>query len=212
MNVGVPPESQSWAQSKGIFAKISFVMAEPTRLELSDARAMRALAHPSRLRLLGLLRTAGPLTATEAAVRIGESSASCSYHLRQLARFGFVEEAGRQGRRRPWRATAQLTAWRDGESEEERVASATLTDAVLSRYFERLGHGVRARLELPEEWREATTFGDYDVHVTAEELRRLTDAVVSAVEPYLRRTERPDLRPAGSRRVTLTGFALPAEP
>src|SRR4051795_2876431 len=63
-------------------------------MELTDPRAMRAYAHPIRLRLLGLLRRHGPLTATQAAARLGESSGTTSFHLRQLAKYGFCEPAG----------------------------------------------------------------------------------------------------------------------
>lgn len=55
---------------------------------------MRALAHPVRSSLLELLIIDGPITATEAGERLGESPTTCSFHLRQLARYGFVEEAG----------------------------------------------------------------------------------------------------------------------
>ena len=82
------------------------------QIELSDPAALRGLAHPVRLRLVALLRREGPLTASEAGRRLGESSGSTSYHLRQLERFGLVEEAGeRRGRQRPWRATALYTSW-----------------------------------------------------------------------------------------------------
>ena len=60
---------------------------------LTDPRALRAYAHPVRMRLMGLLRTEGPLTATRAADLLGESSGTCSFHLRQLAKYGLVEEA-----------------------------------------------------------------------------------------------------------------------
>ncbi|HYZ52738.1 MAG TPA: helix-turn-helix domain-containing protein [Streptosporangiaceae bacterium] len=61
---------------------------------LTDPRALRALAHPIRVSLVGLLRREGPLTATQAGAMLGESPASCSFHLRQLAKYGLVEEAG----------------------------------------------------------------------------------------------------------------------
>ena len=69
-------------------------MAKRKAIKLTDPRALRAYAHPTRLALMGLLRRAGPMTATQAGERIGESAASCSFHLRQLAKFGLVEEAG----------------------------------------------------------------------------------------------------------------------
>jgi DNA-binding transcriptional ArsR family regulator len=71
----------------------------------TDVNAMRALSHPLRLELLDRLRTEGPATASLLAQRIGESSGATSYHLRQLARYGFVEEDVRdaKGRERWWR-------------------------------------------------------------------------------------------------------------
>src|SRR3954447_19845445 len=72
--------------------------------ELTDPKAMRAMAHPVRLALMEALNDAGTLTATEAAERVGESPSNCSFHLRQLAKYGFVGGAeGGKGRRRPWR-------------------------------------------------------------------------------------------------------------
>ncbi len=61
---------------------------------MRDANMLRALAHPARIRLLEELALAGPMTATELAARVGESAANCSWHLRQLAKYGYVEEAG----------------------------------------------------------------------------------------------------------------------
>ncbi|MGH3175522.1 MAG: winged helix-turn-helix domain-containing protein, partial [Streptosporangiaceae bacterium] len=83
-----------------------------TVTRLTDPRALRAYAHPVRMALVGLLRTEGPLTATRAAELLGESSGTCSFHLRQLAKYGLVEEAGGgTGREKPWRATTTSTAW-----------------------------------------------------------------------------------------------------
>src|SRR5580693_2977014 len=78
-------------------------------VRLTDPRALRAYAHPTRMALVALLRRDGPQTATQAALATGESVASCSFHLRQLAKYGLVEEAGGRGREKPWRATAMFT-------------------------------------------------------------------------------------------------------
>src|SRR5207237_5468648 len=76
------------------------------QLQLTDPGALRAIANPTRLRILSWLRLRGPATATECSEAVGESPSSCSYHLRQLARFGFVEAEGEgpAGRERRWRA------------------------------------------------------------------------------------------------------------
>jgi DNA-binding transcriptional ArsR family regulator len=78
---------------------------QPRSVEL-DARTLRGLAHPLRARMVGLLRTEGPATATSLAARVGESSGTTSWHLRQLADAGLVEEDSHRGNRRErwWRA------------------------------------------------------------------------------------------------------------
>ncbi|CAM5282890.1 transcriptional regulator [Streptomyces spiroverticillatus] len=77
-----------------------------------DTAALKALTHPLRIRLLGLLRQHGPGTASELAARTGESSASTSYHLRVLAKYAFVEEAEhKDGRERRWRSAHAVTSW-----------------------------------------------------------------------------------------------------
>jgi DNA-binding transcriptional ArsR family regulator len=74
-------------------------------MELSDPKAIRALAHPLRLDLLDLLVATGPATAAQCGRILGASQASCSFHLRQLAKYGFVEDAGpgSDRRERQWR-------------------------------------------------------------------------------------------------------------
>src|ERR1700685_2468150 len=66
----------------------------PEMREVTDPKTMRALTHPVRLALLEALALEGPLTATQAGELIGESPTTCSFHFRQLAKYGFVEEAG----------------------------------------------------------------------------------------------------------------------
>src|SRR6478735_6722518 len=82
-------------------------------VQVTDVRALRALAHPLRNRLLGQLRLNGPATASQLGRVIGESSGSTSYHLRQLEAYGFVEEVEGQGtaRERWWRARHRMTSW-----------------------------------------------------------------------------------------------------
>src|SRR4051794_41945900 len=90
-------------------------------VELTDPRAMRAYAHPVRLALIGLLRRHGPLTATQAAARLGESSGTTSFHLRQLAKYGFCEEAGGgKGREKPWRGAGLVPSWGTAPDDPQR--------------------------------------------------------------------------------------------
>src|SRR3954447_528131 len=105
--------------------------------QVSDVRALRAISHPLRNRLLALLRLDGPATASQLGRVVGESSGSTSYHLRQLAAYGFVEEAPGHGnaRERWWRARHRMTrrqgadvgAQADGAEVQEEVTRHTIT-------------------------------------------------------------------------------------
>jgi Helix-turn-helix domain len=178
---------------------------------LTDPRALRALAHPIRMSLVGMLRVHGPLTATKAAELLGESSASCSFHLRQLAKYGLVEEAGGgKGRERPWRPTARFTQWPDvTEDPEVAAAAGLLTSVIAESYFEQTMRWIEARAGEPAEWQRAAQFGDTSLYVTAAELAELGEQVTALVDQYLDREVNPELRPPGSRPVTYLHLAFP---
>lgn len=188
-------------------------------VQLTDPRALRAYAHPTRMALSGLLRREGPLTATRAAQLTGESVASCSYHLRVLAKYGLVEEADPEGpgREKPWRATAQFTDW-PGYSEDPAVAAAAeaLTAAVAENYFHRMARAQDARRELPRAWQEAEVFTDTTLYLTAEELSALGKRMAGLLAEFADRGADPALRPEGARRVPWLQIAFvepdPAEP
>jgi DNA-binding transcriptional ArsR family regulator len=190
-------------------------MEKQRTVTLTDPRALRAMAHPTRLELIGLLRRGGPLTATQAAERIGESPASCSFHLRQLAKYGLVEEAGGgRGRERPWRATAISTEWPVlGESEETRAAGEMLSRVVVERYFESAVEWLERQPSEPPEWAEAALLGDALVYMTVEELREVEARIRELFEPFLERLEDKAPRAEGSRPVSVIALAFPvAEP
>jgi DNA-binding transcriptional ArsR family regulator len=182
--------------------------------QLTDPRALRALAHPTRLALVGLLRRDGPLTATKAGELLGESSASTSFHLRQLAKYGLVEEAGGgTGRERPWRATTMFTAWPDvAEGADQAAATDLLTSVIAERYFNELFRWLATRAVEPPEWQHAAQFGDALLWLTAEELSDLGARTGQMVDVYLGRQDHPELRPPGARMVTYLHIAHPAMP
>src|SRR5260370_193869 len=103
---------------------------------LTDPRALRAYAHPVRMALVGLLRSEGPLTATKAADLLGESSGTCSFPLRQLAKYGLVEEAeGGTGREKPWRATTMMTSWSSATDNPEMAAATNLLTTIIAERY-----------------------------------------------------------------------------
>jgi len=184
-----------------------------TVTRLTDPRALRAYAHPVRMKLVGLLRTEGPLTATRAAELLGESTGTCSFHLRQLAKYGLVEEAGGgTGREKPWRATTTSTAWDAiADTPEAAAAGSLLATVAAEQYFEQVMRWLEARPGEPAEWQDAAWFGDRFLYVTAEELAELGRKVQEEVDVYFERQVRPELRPPGSRLVSYLHLAFPNE-
>jgi len=144
-------------------------LPEPRRL--TDPRAMRAVAHPVRIALLEVLGTEGPLTATQAGEHIGESPTTCSFHLRQLAKYGFIEEVeGVAGRRRPWRLIHTGLSFSDvSDDPETRLAATALSRVLHAFYLDRLKEGLALRRDTPTEWQKATGASDYWIR------RRLED-------------------------------------
>ncbi len=182
-------------------------MERETRL--TDARSLRGYAHPLRLRLIGLLRSEGPMTATQAAARLDDNVPNCSFHLRQLAKYGLAERApAADGRERPWRATSSYTSW-DDDSDDPAIKAATdqLNSALLGAYVQRAEEYLAVRGDEPVEWRVAAGFSDALLHVTADELRELSDEIDAVLARYA-----DPRRSAGSRSVQLIRMALPRGP
>jgi DNA-binding transcriptional ArsR family regulator len=179
-------------------------------VELRNARALRAYAHPVRMRMIGLLRQEGPMTATQLGERLGESSGSTSYHLRQLARFGLVEPAGGgRGREKPWRATALFTHLPDVETSTAMAeASIDLRLALAGRWHELVLDWIVRRPSEPRRWQRAAPFSDYGIYVTAEELAALDHQIDNLIRPYITARDK-DHRPRGSRHVTYVTYGVP---
>lgn len=167
---------------------------------------MRALAHPTRIALLEALGVHGPLTATEAARYVGESPSSCSYHLRTLARHGFVEEAeGGVGRERPWRAADTGLSIGDPDDPETKVAARALAGMFLDRYLARMQRAWDTRDQLPKAWRKATDFQQATMWVTAAEARALNKEIWTLFQRYDDRRD-PAKRPKGAEPVEMLLF------
>ncbi|WBB89678.1 helix-turn-helix domain-containing protein [Verrucosispora sp. WMMC514] len=180
-------------------------------LKVTDPRALRAYAHPLRMRLIGLLRGEGPMTATQAAARLDDNVPNCSFHLRQLAKYGFAERVpGADARERPWRATTQYTSW-DDDSDDPAMREATdqINSVMVALYLQRAQDYLAIRAGEPAEWRAAAGFGDALLHVTAAELSEITGQVDALLARYDERIADPAKRPPGSRPVTFVQMALP---
>jgi predicted ArsR family transcriptional regulator len=182
-------------------------------VRLSDPVALRAYAHPVRMKLVGLLRREGPHTATQAATRLGESVPTCSFHLRQLAKYGLVERApAADARERPWRATAYFTTWEsDTDNPEHQAAVDHLDTVVMGRYAERVQEFLQRRRLESRVWRRLTGPSDYILYVTTDELKELQRRIEKLLEAYRPRLADPSRRPSGARGVQLIQFVTTME-
>lgn len=174
---------------------------------------MRALAHPARIEIVEYLNTTGEaLTATECARLVGLSPSATSYHLRELAKYGLVEQApGRgDGRERLWRTVSQhVRIAGDDQEPETHAAERALVDLYLDRDMRRLEYWMDHREELEPEWREVGTILGASLLVTPAELEKIAEAVRVVVEPYQTRIRRAD-PPDGAREVRADFLAFPA--
>jgi DNA-binding transcriptional ArsR family regulator len=188
-------------------------MTELPAEKIRDPRVLRAIAHPVRLRLMEQLAIAGPATATQLAERVGESPANCSWHLRQLARYGYVEEAGGSGRQRPWRLVPRRRQWGGAGESTELARAGEEADAVLQEHeFAAMRAAMANWASEPDEWRDAQFVTQSFGWFTAEELAELHHEVTALLIRRMERLRDPATRPLGARPVRLFAWGVPAEP
>jgi len=168
--------------------------------KLTDPRMMRALAHPARIAIWEYLGLRGPATATECAEVAGLSPSACSYHLRALARYGFVEEdlaSAVDGRQRPWRARIIVFEMADkpGQPAAVRLASRMLVENIRAAADETRAQYVDRKPEYPAAWQAAAGETLAVMHVTPDELKLVRERMFEIMAPYWRLD--PAERPSG---------------
>lgn len=180
-------------------------------LNLTDPKAMRAVAHPVRMALLELLEVAPTLTATQASEALGESPANCAFHLRTLAKYGYVTEAGGgKGRERPWKlATRQIHLTTHHEDAATAMSARALNEFWLDRVFQRARQILTSTDELPEEWRGAEESSVGIAFLTPAELREVSKRVLDMVVCHKERHDDPAKRPPGALPVEMVYLAYP---
>jgi DNA-binding transcriptional ArsR family regulator len=181
---------------------------------ISDAKTMRALSHPVRIAIMEALSRGGAMTATQVGERIGESPTTCSFHLRQLEKYGFVEEAGGgQGRSRPWRMARYGFSFAvNDEDPETELASNALQGLIHDRLQRRYRTWIETRHSYPRAWQKAASETEAVLYCTAEELQQLNDELCAVLLPRFReRLENPELRPPDAVAVDVYLQAYPME-
>jgi DNA-binding transcriptional ArsR family regulator len=178
-----------------------------------SAAGLRTLSHPTRLKMLMLLRLEGPATATQLAHTLGLNTGATSYHLRQLAEHGFIEEDAERGdaRDRWWRAAhASTLADLDSRTgEEEAESSEAYLRTVALMYTETLMQYAGEDRYLPEPWRRASTTSDWHLRLTPARARQFVDELVDVVDRWSEQEDADDDPDAGVFVVNLNAFPRP---
>lgn len=174
-------------------------------MQITDPLAIRALAHPLRLDLIEALGTLGPSTAAACGRHLGVSQASCSFHLRQLAKYGFVAEAppGPDRRERVWRLTDFEQSWESGPVSDQ------LDRVFAQREADRMIGWTARRAAQPPEWQDAAFLGGATLPVTAAELLEIRAALRAVLDPYVPRMTEGAPHPEGARFVRLLVAGTP---
>jgi DNA-binding transcriptional ArsR family regulator len=148
---------------------------------------LKALTHPLRVQVLGLLRAYGPATATTLARRLGLTSGALSYHLRQLERYGFIAEDTDRGndRDRWWRAVHRSTEF-DAQGLDPSAAEAgeAYEQGIITALTRSLIKAQADRAAWPVEWRRALTLSDVLLELTPAEAERLEGDLMALFASY----------------------------
>jgi DNA-binding transcriptional ArsR family regulator len=165
--------------------------SDTSRTNLTSAVSMRVLAHPTRLRLLGLLRLRGPQTAALLGDVVDEAPGTISYHLGKLASINLIEPAEGQGsdnRERWWQATTVLTSWEPADlldDADKLAASSVLQKSIAQAYAGRYVEYIDSMPSLPRAWVAAAASGDRTLRLTVDELAGMRDELEELVGRWL---------------------------
>jgi DNA-binding transcriptional ArsR family regulator len=180
-------------------------------ITLEDPRALRALAHPARQRLINELFAGRVRTATEAADLVGLSPSAVSHHLRALEKWGLARRAAStgDGRERPWEGTARTLNLRPRPEPASQAAMSTVVAMMMDEFGAEVNQFM-ANLD-KEEWRgryQGISRGE--LWLTADETKELSLLIQDAAKKYERRTH--GRHPKDSRRTSFTWSLIPLEP
>ncbi|WP_055691741.1 ArsR/SmtB family transcription factor [Streptomyces prasinus] len=179
-----------------------------------DARSLRGLAHPLRMQLLDTLRFGGPATASQLAATLGESSGATSYHLRQLAAHGFIEDAPEhgKGRERWWKAVHKGLSFDDAlltdTNPDVRGAADLYLHEVATTQTRDLSTWLGNRQSWPEEWNRTWDMSSATLRLTPELARELVEKMHALVETYRDRAVDEDDADTAQVRVQTRAFPL----
>ncbi|MEU6431830.1 winged helix-turn-helix domain-containing protein [Microbispora sp. NPDC046973] len=177
-----------------------------------DAKGLRALAHPVRVQVVGLLRKHGPSTATRLAELLNINSGAASYHLRRLAAAGFVQDDTARGnaRERWWRAVHRSTFLDDLDlAEREPEATVAYLQSVAATYTMRTQRAINELQTMPRAWRAACDMSDWALRLTPQEATALREELWAVITRHRRDTPEAAGAPEDAERVSVIVQILP---
>jgi DNA-binding MarR family transcriptional regulator len=190
-------------------------MNDPARTTpVTDPLALRALAHPFRWKLLEVLASEDTATAKRCAELTGESTATCSYHLRVLAKYGYITRVpGREWREKPWRLVGpKLEVSSSGLDQEGAAASRAAAAALVDHEMTQLKEALRRSPDEPGEWQNTNKITATTAWFTAAEARQAAAEIEQFLGTYRSRSWEQADRPAGARQVRLFAAITPVPP
>lgn len=140
---------------------------------------------------MDLLRADGPATASGLGQRLGESSGTTSWHLRQLAEHGFVEEDTGRGTRRErwWKPVRETESVRVADFLDDPEMAGPLNVYLQSLIQQRYAVESQFVAELPQwtgRWKDKASFRNDRLFLNPDEARALSDEVDAVIERYRR--------------------------
>lgn len=199
------------------FETLDVETAEGRSLRTGDPALLRALAHPLRIEILSVIDELGEATATQIAEKVGESPSNCSFHLRTLAKSGFIERAEAKGTSKPWRSVHSSRDLRPNPHDPQSIrSSGTIAALYVQHEANRIVDFLTRHGLGDEQWLPGTTVNTSAFWATPEELAEVAEQVHTIVERFRGRKD-PAKRPPGSRKAHLFAtlnpdFDLPATP
>jgi DNA-binding transcriptional ArsR family regulator len=180
-------------------------VAKKKRVVIDDPRAIRALAHPARQRVIDELFSGRVLTATECAELAGLTPSAMSYHLRALERWGIVERAeeSADGRERPWRAAAGSLMISSQSNEASRLASQAIIRSSVDRVLEHF-----EQMDADDPWDDISSLNRSRLWLTHEEAREFGRELMELIDRY-KKGRTPVSHPAGTRQISTLQAVVP---
>jgi len=175
-----------------------------TNESISDPTRIRAVAHPLRITLLDVLADEGAATATRCAELTGTTVANCSFHLRTLAKHGYIERVDQAGREKPWQLVQRGRRFMpDFEDPASIRATQELGAVQVAHEAERAQEWIRRAQTEDPQWIRASTTASSSFWVTVEELAEISREIEQLSARFVGRQEDPSARPPGARRARL---------